>query len=159
MLIYFNAFVIVRQFKIEQDNKFLFSKIRDINNRSSKPQLNDMFIRDGAKKKQFNQKMRKYELQSIEQENAEIGMRLKMKKSFLDVKRMDEEYKIEHQKILDKIRKIHPGLVLPIIPQKGRGRVIKTEANKKEDEKEYEETKEQEEQKDNEANEAQNEEK
>jgi hypothetical protein len=72
---------------------------------------------------------------------------------------MDEEYKIEHQKILDKIRKIHPGLVLPIIPQKGRGRVTKTEANKKEDEKEYEETKEQEEQKDNEANEAQNEEK
>ena len=61
-----------------------------------------MFIRDGAKKKQFSQKMRKYELQSIEQENAEIGMRLKMKKSFLDVKRMDEEYKNEHQKILDK---------------------------------------------------------
>ena len=118
-----------------------------------------MFIRDGAKKKQFNLKMRQYELQSIEQENAEIGMRLKMKKSFLDVKRMDEEYKIEHQKILDKIRKIHPGLVLPIIPQKGRGRVTKTEANKKEDEKEYEETKEQEEQKDNEVNETQNEEK
>lgn len=153
MLIYFNAFVIVRQFKIEQDNKFLFSKIRDINNRSSKPQLNDMFIRDGAKKKQFNQKMRKYELQSIEQENAEIGMRLKMKKSFLDVKKMDEEYKNEHQKILDKIRKIHPGLVLPIIPQKGSGRVAKTEANKKEEEKQYEDNKEQEkEQKDNEAN-------
>jgi hypothetical protein len=112
-----------------------------------------MFIRDGAKKKQFNLKMRQYELQSIEQENAEIGMRLKMKKSFLDVKKMDEEYKNEHQKILDKIRKIHPGLVLPIIPQKGSGRVAKTEANKKEEEKQYEDNKEQEkEQKDNEAN-------
>ena len=111
-----------------------------------------MFLRDGAKKKQFNLKMRQYELQSIEQENVEIGMRLKMKKSFLDVKRMDEEYKNEHQKILDKIRKIHPGLVLPIIPQKGSGRNVKTETNKKEEDNLYEENKEHEkEQKDNEA--------
>ena len=51
----------MRQFKIQKENEFLFSKLKNISSRPAKPQMNDMFIKSEAKKLQFNQKVKQYD--------------------------------------------------------------------------------------------------
>ena len=39
----------MRQFRIQKENEFLYSKLRNISNRQPKPQINDLFLKSEAK--------------------------------------------------------------------------------------------------------------
>ena len=58
---------------------------------------------------QFNQKVKQFEIDTIQRENMELFKRMALLKSFINPKELDEEYKIEHQKIVSKIRKLTKG--------------------------------------------------
>lgn len=100
------------QFKIQKENQFLLSKLKNISSRPAKPQMNDMFIKSEAKKLQFNQKVKQFEIDSIQRENMELFRRMALLKSFINPKELDEEYKTDHQKMVSKIRKINKGTIL-----------------------------------------------
>ena len=74
--------------------------------------MNDMFIKSEAKKLQFNQKVKQFEIDSIQRENMELFRRMALLKSFINPKELDEEYKTDHQKMVSKIRKINKGTIL-----------------------------------------------
>ena len=86
----------------------------------------------------------------------EMFKRMRLLKSFINPRELDEEYKTEHQKMLAKFRKIDKGtLLLPPLSRSiamNSKSVCKTEASKVEPEKEEEkkeEEKEEEEKKEN----------
>ena len=139
----------MRQFKIQKENEFLYAKIRNISQRSTKPQINDLFIKCEEKKRQFNQKVKEFETQEIQRENMEMFKRMRLLKSFINPRELDEEYKTEHQKMLAKFRKIDRGtLLLPPLSRSiamNSKSICKTEANKVEPEQEKEEEKKEEE--------------
>ena len=98
--------------------------------------MNDMFIKSEAKKLQFNQKVKQFEIDSIQRENMELFRRMALLKSFINPKELDEEYKTDHQKMVSKIRKINKGtILLPSIyinhqsHSPSRSKVSKTEGN------------------------------
>ena len=130
---------------LQKENEFLYSKLRNISNRQPKPQINDLFLKSEAKKKQFNLKVKDFEREAIQRENAEMFKRMSMLKSFINTKALDEEYKTEHQKMVSKIRKINQGTtLLPSIYKttNNRSKICKTEANKVEESKAEENKKE-----------------
>ena len=66
---------------------------------------------------QFNQKVKQFEIDTIQRENMEMFKRMSFLKSFINPKELDEEYKTEHQKIVSKIRKINQGTILLLLYQ------------------------------------------
>lgn len=125
------------QYKVQKDNEKLYAKVRQINRKVPKPKINDDFVRVDAKKKIFNQITKEREQQFIDQENRELYGRIRMLKSFINVKEMDEEYKNQHMRLVRKCQKIDGSCVLPSIRQQEK--LIKTEASRTE--REPEETK------------------
>ena len=50
--------------------------------------MNDMFITSEAKKLQFNQKVKQFEIDSIQRENMELFRRMALLKSFINPKNL-----------------------------------------------------------------------
>ncbi|MCQ2817679.1 MAG: hypothetical protein MJ252_10480 [archaeon] len=133
----------MNQFKIKKDNEVLAYKLKRISEKEAKPKMNNGFLDVDAKKKVFNNKLRRIEKENIERENGLFNKRLNGVKSCFSVKKWDKEYFTDHQRMLKKLKKIHEGDVLPTISDKEVMESFKcrTEANKKETDTESDEEK------------------
>lgn len=106
---------IMDRFKLEEDNEKLFEKLKKISNRETKPKMNFDYNALCNKKKLFKIKVKEDEYNQIKQQNQSIYRRIGLVKSYFDSKRNDTEFGKEHSKMINKLKKIHQGDVLPTI--------------------------------------------
>ena len=81
--------------------------INDIRNAEVKPKLNLYHKMKEEKIKEYRRANKTLELKELKRENSRFHKRLRSQKSLLKLREMDQEYKLNHQKLLDRSRKIN----------------------------------------------------
>ncbi len=81
--------------------------INDIRNAEVKPKLNLYHKMKEEKIKEYRRASKTLELKELKRENSRFHKRLRSQKSLLKLREMDQEYKLNHQKLLDRSRKIN----------------------------------------------------
>ena len=88
--------------------------INDIRNAEVKPKLNLYHKMKEEKIKEYRRANKTLELKELKRENSRFHKRLRSQKSLLKLREMDQEYKLNHQKLLDRSRRINQKyLILP----------------------------------------------
>ena len=88
--------------------------INDIRNAVVKPKLNLYHQMKEEKIKEYKRANKTLELKELKRENSRFHKRLRSQKSLLKLREMDQEYKLNHQKLLDRSRRINQKyLILP----------------------------------------------
>ena len=88
--------------------------INDIRNAVVKPKLNLYHQMKEEKIKEYRRANKTLELKELKRENSRFHKRLRSQKSLLKLREMDQEYKLNHQKLLDRSRRINQKyLILP----------------------------------------------
>ena len=88
--------------------------INDIRNAEVKPKLNLYHKMKEEKIKEYRRASKTLELKELKRENSRFHKRLRSQKSLLKLREMDQEYKLNHQKLLDRSRRINQKyLILP----------------------------------------------
>ena len=104
--------------------------INDIRNAVVKPKLNLYHQMKEEKIKEYRRANKTLELKELKRENSRFHKRLRSQKSLLKLREMDQEYKLNHQKLLDRSRKINQKyLILP--PVNSIMKKFQTSASKK----------------------------
>ena len=104
--------------------------INDIRNAEVKPKLNLYHKMKEEKIKEYRRASKTLELKELKRENSRFHKRLRSQKSLLKLREMDQEYKLNHQKLLDRSRKINQKyLILP--PVNSIMKKFQTSASKK----------------------------
>ena len=81
--------------------------INDIRNAEVKPKLNLYHQMKEEKIKEYRRANKTLELKELKRENSRFHKRLRSQKSLLKLREMDQEYKLNHQKLLDRSRRIN----------------------------------------------------
>ena len=81
--------------------------INDIRNAEVKPKLNLYHKMKEEKIKEYRRANKTLELKELKRENSRFHKRLRSQKSLLKLREMDQEYKLNHQKLLDRSRRIN----------------------------------------------------
>ena len=79
--------------------------------------MNIKFVKDEVKNKIFKQKLKLEEENQIGKENMKMVKRLEETKSFINTKKLDDYYNNQHQKDVEKLKKIHPGDIIRSVPR------------------------------------------
>ena len=104
--------------------------INDIRNAVVKPKLNLYHQMKEEKIKEYRRANKTLELKELKRENSRFHKRLRSQKSLLKLREMDQEYKLNHQKLIDRSRKINQKyLILP--PVNSIMKKFQTSASKK----------------------------
>ena len=104
--------------------------INDIRNAVVKPKLNLYHQMKEEKIKEYRRANKTLELKELKRENSRFHKRLRSQKSLLKLREMDQEYKLNHQKLLDRSRRINQKyLILP--PVNSIMKKFQTSASKK----------------------------
>lgn len=104
--------------------------INDIRNAEVKPKLNLYHQMKEEKIKEYRRANKTLELKELKRENSRFHKRLRSQKSLLKLREMDQEYKLNHQKLLDRSRRINQKyLILP--PVNSIMKKFQTSASKK----------------------------
>ena len=104
--------------------------INDIRNAVVKPKLNLYHKMKEEKIKEYRRASKTLELKELKRENSRFHKRLRSQKSLLKLREMDQEYKLNHQKLLDRSRRINQKyLILP--PVNSIMKKFQTSASKK----------------------------
>ena len=104
--------------------------INDIRNAEVKPKLNLYHKMKEEKIKEYKRANKTLELKELKRENSRFHKRLRSQKSLLKLREMDQEYKLNHQKLLDRSRRINQKyLILP--PVNSIMKKFQTSASKK----------------------------
>ena len=104
--------------------------INDIRNAEVKPKLNSYHKMKEEKIKEYRRASKTLELKELKRENSRFHKRLRSQKSLLKLREMDQEYKLNHQKLLDRSRrKNQKYLILP--PVNSIMKKFQTSASKK----------------------------
>lgn len=104
--------------------------INDIRNAEVKPKLNLYHKMKEEKIKEYRRANKTLELKELKRENSRFHKRLRSQKSLLKLREMDQEYKLNHQKLLDRSRRINQKyLILP--PVNSIMKKFQTSASKK----------------------------
>jgi hypothetical protein len=97
-------------------NKAYKKKIDEIRNSIVKPKLNLYYKLKEEKIKEYRRANKTLETKELKRENSRFHKRLKSQKSFLNLREMDQDYKSNHQRYLDRNRKINKRfMILPPI--------------------------------------------
>ena len=104
--------------------------INDIRNAEVKPKLNLYHKMKEEKIKEYRRANKTLEIKELKRENSRFHKRLRSQKSLLKLREMDQEYKLNHQKLLDRSRRINQKyLILP--PVNSIMKKFQTSASKK----------------------------
>ncbi len=104
--------------------------INDIRNAEVKPKLNLYHKMKEEKIKEYRRASKTLEKRELKRENSRFHKRLRSQKSLLKLREMDQEYKLNHQKLLDRSRRINQKyLILP--PVNSIMKKFQTSASKK----------------------------
>jgi len=96
----------IKQYYIERDNEDLGNKLKEIRSKPTKPKMNDFFISHKEKLVNFNKNVKKQKQEEIDRENEEMYKRMKIQKTFINTKDMDDDYATNHQKMIKKLKKM-----------------------------------------------------
>ncbi len=72
-----------------------------------KPKLNNYYKLKEEKIREYRRASKTLEKRELKRENSRFHKRLRSQKSLLKLREMDQEYKLNHQKLLDRSRKIN----------------------------------------------------
>ena len=105
----------IHPYRNNYKNDFLYSRqnriykkiIDDIRNTVVKPKLNNYYKLKEEKIREYRRASKTLEKRELKRENSRFHKRLRSQKSLLKLREMDQEYKLNHQKLLDRSRKIN----------------------------------------------------
>ena len=99
-----------------RQNKIYKKTIDDIRNIVVKPKLNLYYKLREEKLKEYRRASKTLETKELKRENSRFHKRLKSSKSFLRLREMEQDYKLNHQKLLERTKKINKRfMILPPI--------------------------------------------
>ena len=102
-----------------------------------KPKLNLFYKLKEEKIREYRRASKTLEIKELKRENSRFHKRLKSQKSFLNLREMDQEYKLNHQRLIDRNKKINKRfMILPPInsimkkfESSASNKIIKTQGN------------------------------
>ena len=94
-------------FLLSRQNRIYKKIIDDIRNTVVKPKLNNYYKLKEEKIREYRRASKTLEKRELKRENSRFHKRLRSQKSLLKLREMDQEYKLNHQKLLDRSRKIN----------------------------------------------------
>ena len=97
----------INNYMLSQQNKAFKKTIEDIQNSVVKPKLNLFYKLKEEKIREYRRASKTLEKRELKRENSRFHKRLRSQKSLLKLREMDQEYKLNHQKLLDRSRKIN----------------------------------------------------
>ena len=92
---------------LSRQNRIYNKIISDIRNTVVKPKLNLYYKIKEEKIREYRRASKTLENRELKRENTRFHKRLRSQKSLLKLREMDQEYKLNHQKLLDRSRKIN----------------------------------------------------
>ena len=127
----------INYYMLSQQNKAFKKTIEDIQNSVVKPKLNLFYKLKEEKIREYRRASKTLEIKELKRENSRFHKRLKSQKSFLNLREMDQEYKLNHQRIIDRNKKINKRfMILPPInsimkkfESSASNKIIKTQGN------------------------------
>ena len=90
-----------------RQNQIYKKIINDIRNTVVKPKLNLYYKIKEEKIRDYRRASKTLENKELKRENSRYHKRLRSQKSLLKLREMDQEYKLNHQKLLDRSRKVN----------------------------------------------------
>ena len=127
----------INNYMLSQKNKAFKKTIEDIQNSVVKPKLNLFYKLKEEKIREYRRASKTLEIKELKRENSRFHKRLKSQKSFLNLREMDQEYKLNHQRLIDRNKKINKRfMILPPInsimkkfESSASNKIIKTQGN------------------------------
>ena len=127
----------INNYMLSQQNKAFKKTIEDIRNSVVKPKLNLFYKLKEEKIREYRRASKTLEIKELKRENSRFHKRLKSQKSFLNLREMDQEYKLNHQRLIDRNKKINKRfMILPPInsimkkfESSASNKIIKTQGN------------------------------
>ena len=127
----------INNYMLSQQNKAYKKTIEDIQNSVVKPKLNLFYKLKEEKIREYRRASKTLEIKELKRENSRYHKRLKSQKSFLNLREMDQEYKLNHQRLIDRNKKINKRfMILPPInsimkkfESSASNKIIKTQGN------------------------------
>ena len=127
----------INNYMLSQQNKAFKKTIEDIQNSVVKPKLNLFYKLKEEKIREYRRASKTLETKELKRENSRFHKRLKSQKSFLNLREMDQEYKLNHQRLIDRNKKINKRfMILPPInsimkkfESSASNKIIKTQGN------------------------------
>jgi len=127
----------INNYMLSQQNKAFKKTIEDIRNSVVKPKLNLFYKLKEEKMREYRRASKTLEKKELKRENSRFHKRLKSQKSFLNLREMDQEFKLNHQRIIDRNKKINKKFMnLPPInsimkkfESSSSNKIIKTQGN------------------------------
>jgi hypothetical protein len=106
----------LNNYMFARQNKIYKKTIDDIRNIVVKPKLNLYYKLREEKIKEYRRASKTLETKELKRENSRFHKRLKSSKSFLRLREMEQDYKLNHQKLLERTKKINKRfMILPPI--------------------------------------------
>ena len=127
----------INNYMLSQQNKAFKKTIEDIRNSVVKPKLNLFYKLKEEKMREYRRASKTLEKKELKRENSRFHKRLKSQKSFLNLREMDQDFKLNHQRIIDRNKKINKKFMnLPPInsimkkfESSSSNKIIKTQGN------------------------------
>ena len=127
----------INNYMLSQQNKAFKKTIEDIRNSIVKPKLNLFYKLKEEKMREYRRASKTLEKKELKRENSRFHKRLKSQKSFLNLREMDQDFKLNHQRIIDRNKKINKKFMnLPPInsimkkfESSSSNKIIKTQGN------------------------------
>ena len=127
----------INNYMLSQQNKAFKKTIEDIRNSVVKPKLNLFYKLKEEKIREYRRASKTLEKKELKRENSRFHKRLKSQKSFLNLREMDQDFKLNHQRIIDRNKKINKKFMnLPPInsimkkfESSSSNKIIKTQGN------------------------------
>ena len=127
----------INNYMLSRQNKAFKKTIEDIRNSIVKPKLNLFYKLKEEKIREYRRASKTLETKELKRENSRFHKRLKSQKSFLNLREMDQDFKLNHQRIIDRNKKINKKFMnLPPInsimkkfESSASNKIIKTQGN------------------------------
>ena len=96
-----------KDYLLSRQNRIYKKIIDDIRNTVVKPKLNVYYKLKEEKFREYRRASKTLENKELKRENSRFHKRLRSQKSYLRLREMDQEYKLNHRKLLERSSKIN----------------------------------------------------
>ena len=126
-----------KNYLLSRQNRIYKKIIDDIRNTVVKPKLNVYYKIKEEKIREYRRASKTLENKELKRENSRFHKRLRSQKSYLRLREMDQEYKLNHQKLLERSSKINKrymflppiNTIMKRIDHSGSKKFLKTQGN------------------------------
>ena len=100
-----NSNQLYKNYFVMRENEIYKKIISNIRSTKTRPKLNDFHINKEEKLRDYRKQNRTLENKKLVRENSNYKKRLKSQKSMLKIKEIDRDYKNNHLKMLERLKK------------------------------------------------------